>query len=146
MSYHSFVYAWYKGEVPAGYAVDHIDNDPLNNSLDNLQLLTPEENIKKRGGGKNQFTAARENGLEVPKGTWAGKSRPNARKGKTGYRYEHTDDYLKKNQLAKLAKFEEQLETAKTRVYKYETARQSTIDKLEKKIKELKEILGRYDI
>ncbi len=28
--------------------VDHIDNDPFNNKLENLQLLTPEENLKKR--------------------------------------------------------------------------------------------------
>lgn len=57
MSYHSFVYAWYKGEVPAGYDVDHIDGDTLNNDIDNLQLLTHDENIKKRGKGQNQYTA-----------------------------------------------------------------------------------------
>lgn len=48
MSYHSFIYAYLKGEVPAGYDVDHIDGDTLNNSIDNLQLLTREENLKKR--------------------------------------------------------------------------------------------------
>lgn len=60
MSYHSFLYAWFKGEVPAGYDVDHIDGDPLNNDLDNLQLLTRKENLAKRGGGKNQYTVDRE--------------------------------------------------------------------------------------
>ena len=53
MGLHSMLYAWYKGEVPAGYDVDHIDNNPLNNDLDNLQLLTHQENLRKRGGGKN---------------------------------------------------------------------------------------------
>lgn len=48
MSYHSFIYAYMNGEVPAGYDVDHIDGDTLNNSIDNLQLLTREENLKKR--------------------------------------------------------------------------------------------------
>lgn len=43
-----FLYAWFKGTVPAGYDVDHIDNDPFNNDLDNLQLLTRKENIAKR--------------------------------------------------------------------------------------------------
>ena len=43
-----FLYAWFKGPIPAGYEVDHKDNDPFNNSLDNLQLLTPEENNRKR--------------------------------------------------------------------------------------------------
>ena len=28
--------------------MDHIDNDPFNNDLDNLQLLTRKENIAKR--------------------------------------------------------------------------------------------------
>lgn len=42
------VYAWYKGAIPSGYEVDHIDNDPFNNDLDNLRLATPEENLKKR--------------------------------------------------------------------------------------------------
>lgn len=56
VSYHSFLYAWYKGEVPVGYDVDHIDGDTLNNDLSNLQLLTREENLAKRGGGnRNQY-------------------------------------------------------------------------------------------
>ena len=55
MSYHSFLYAWYYGEVPAGMDVDHIDGDSLNNDLDNLQLLTRKENIAKRTGKKNQY-------------------------------------------------------------------------------------------
>lgn len=43
-----FLYAWFNGKVPAGYDVDHIDNNPFNNSLENLQLLTRYENIHKR--------------------------------------------------------------------------------------------------
>lgn len=34
-------------DIPAGYVVDHIDNDSFNNSLDNLQLLSIRENIDK---------------------------------------------------------------------------------------------------
>ena len=45
---HNVIYAWYKGEVPLGYEVDHIDNDPFNNNIDNLQLLTRKENLQKR--------------------------------------------------------------------------------------------------
>ena len=44
---HAVIYAWYKGEVPLGYDVDHIDNNTLNNNIDNLQLLTCKENIRK---------------------------------------------------------------------------------------------------
>lgn len=42
------IYAWFYGEVPAGYDVDHIDNNPFNNDLDNLQLLSRRENLAKR--------------------------------------------------------------------------------------------------
>ena len=28
--------------------IDHIDNNPYNNRVDNLQKLTPEENLRKR--------------------------------------------------------------------------------------------------
>lgn len=49
------LYAWFKGDIPDGYDVDHIDNNSMNNSLDNLQLLTREENLKKRGLGRNQY-------------------------------------------------------------------------------------------
>ena len=43
-----FLYAWFKGPVPAGYVVDHRNNNPFDNSLDNLQLLTIAENNRKR--------------------------------------------------------------------------------------------------
>ena len=44
---HTVIYAWYKGEVPLGYDIDHIDNNPFNNNIDNLELVTHEENIKR---------------------------------------------------------------------------------------------------
>lgn len=34
-------------EVPRGYQVDHIDNNPRNDVVENLQLLTQKENIQK---------------------------------------------------------------------------------------------------
>lgn len=61
MSYHAFLYAWHKGEVPAGYDVDHIDGDSLNNHIDNLQLLTRKENLAKRYAQANQYTVNKNN-------------------------------------------------------------------------------------
>jgi hypothetical protein len=49
------VYAWFKGDVPANMDVDHVDNDSLNNSLDNLQLLTRKDNLAKREGKVNKY-------------------------------------------------------------------------------------------
>ena len=48
ISEHRLVYAWFKDDIPAKYDVDHIDGDPMNNRLDNLQLLTRKENLAKR--------------------------------------------------------------------------------------------------
>lgn len=152
MGYHSFLYAWYKGEVPAGYDVDHIDNNTLNNDIDNLQLLTHEENIKKRGGGKNQYTAARENGLPKPvydRKTWS-KSKP----------YEHSDEFLEKQairealnrELAEAEKaekiekkttkrlevLEHKLEIVKNTPYRYPQAKANAIKRLETEIANLK--------
>lgn len=42
------VYVWFYGDIPDGYVVDHIDNDPYNNKLNNLQLLSIGDNIRKR--------------------------------------------------------------------------------------------------
>lgn len=42
------VYVWFIEDIPDGCVVDHIDNNPENNKLDNLQLLTIKDNIDKR--------------------------------------------------------------------------------------------------
>ena len=42
------LYVWFIEDIPDGYVIDHIDNDPFNNRLNNLQMLTIEENNRKR--------------------------------------------------------------------------------------------------
>ncbi len=42
------VWTVFRGPIPDGLHVDHIDNDSTNNKLDNLQLLTLAENNRKR--------------------------------------------------------------------------------------------------
>ena len=44
---HVINYVWNVGNRPAGYVVDHIDNNPLNNDVSNLQLVTPKINVTK---------------------------------------------------------------------------------------------------
>jgi hydrogenase maturation factor len=44
---HTLVYEHFKGDIPFGYIIDHIDENKSNNHITNLQLLTQSENIKK---------------------------------------------------------------------------------------------------
>ena len=53
ISLHRAIWAWFKGEVPQGMVVDHIDNKhetPYDNRPENLQLLTQAENLAKEKG------------------------------------------------------------------------------------------------
>lgn len=45
--FHRLVWELFRGPIPTHMTVDHIDNDRSNNSIDNLQLLTVEENAVK---------------------------------------------------------------------------------------------------
>ena len=42
-----FVYECFKGDIPNDKEVDHIDSNKENNSINNLQLLTHKENVRK---------------------------------------------------------------------------------------------------
>ena len=49
---HRLMYQTLIGDIPKGKEIDHIDGDTRNNSVENLQLLTPREN-KVKGLDKN---------------------------------------------------------------------------------------------
>ena len=53
-----YLYITYKGEIPEGFSIDHIDQNPLNNKLENLRLATPSlqvHNQKKREGASCNY-------------------------------------------------------------------------------------------
>jgi len=44
MSLHRFIWVHVHGQtIPEGYSIDHIDNNPLNNTFQNLRVLTPRQ-------------------------------------------------------------------------------------------------------
>lgn len=45
---HKLVYETFKGEIPEGLEIDHIDRNKLNNNPDNLRVVTRSENMKNR--------------------------------------------------------------------------------------------------
>ena len=47
MPVHRIVYTWFHGESPEGLVIDHINNIKTDNRIENLQAITPGENIWK---------------------------------------------------------------------------------------------------
>lgn len=48
---HRIVWECFNGPIPAGLEINHIDNDPNNNALDNLELISHSENCQKARHG-----------------------------------------------------------------------------------------------
>lgn len=45
---HRLLYETFVGPIPAGYDIDHVDNNPQNNRLDNLRAVSRSENLYNR--------------------------------------------------------------------------------------------------
>jgi hypothetical protein len=50
---HILVWKIFRGDIPKGFQVGHIDNLKINNRLSNLELMTPSQNIKHNFQTKN---------------------------------------------------------------------------------------------
>lgn len=53
---HRVVWEAFNGPIPEGYDIDHIDGNPHNNALNNLQAITHKENIQKREFDKSYLS------------------------------------------------------------------------------------------
>ena len=49
------MYAWFYGKADARMDIDHINNNSLDDRIENLQLLTRQQNLAKRLGNKNHW-------------------------------------------------------------------------------------------
>jgi hypothetical protein len=50
---HRAVYEAFHGPIEDDLVIDHIDSNPLNNNLENLQAITQSENLKRGRSGEN---------------------------------------------------------------------------------------------
>ena len=51
--YHVVVFVLLKGDIPAGYVIDHIDGNTINNNISNLRLVTNRQNNQNRAIHRN---------------------------------------------------------------------------------------------
>ena len=45
-SIHREIWKYFNGSIPKGYVIHHIDFDPANNAISNLQMMTQSEHVK----------------------------------------------------------------------------------------------------
>lgn len=64
---HRYVWEKANGQIPEGWEIDHIDGDRLNNNLDNLRAVPPNEN--KRNLKKLEINTSGVTGVSWDKGT-----------------------------------------------------------------------------
>lgn len=56
---HRLIYIFHNGEIDDGLHIDHIDRDKLNNNIENLRLVTHQENHFNRSAKGHYFHKAR---------------------------------------------------------------------------------------
>ena len=53
---HRIVWELFNGEIPDGMIIDHIDQNPLNNKIENLRCVTNQINLRNKGKYLNSST------------------------------------------------------------------------------------------
>lgn len=92
-SVHRIVWESFNGPIPEGMQINHIDENPLNNHLENLNLMSPEENM-------NWGTRGKRAGEKISKSR-TGKRYPNG--GKPVLQYDLNDVFIKRYECATYA-------------------------------------------
>ena len=57
--YHRYLWFEQNGEIPDGHHIHHIDGNPLNNSIENLQLLLGKNHLSEHGKKELVFSLSK---------------------------------------------------------------------------------------
>jgi len=79
---HLLVLAWHGTQVPEHKEVDHMDNDPTNNSISNLRLVDPSLNRQRQ---VRRGKAARLMGVRKHQGKWMARASIDGKRHFVGY-------------------------------------------------------------
>ena len=61
---HRYIWTLVNGDIPDGMMIDHKDRDTLNNTIDNLRLVTPSQNAQNRSVRKDSKTGTLNVGID----------------------------------------------------------------------------------
>lgn len=78
---HNVIAFFHFGDIPAGYQVDHINGDRLNNQLENLRVITVRQNMTNKGKPLIRNTSSRYIGVHWHKDSkkWTGAIKVNGK-------------------------------------------------------------------
>ena len=76
---HNIIYNYHHGSIPEGYSVDHIDRNPLNNSISNLRKATHTEQVENRGIMSNNTSGITGVSFYTRRNRWVVKFRVNGK-------------------------------------------------------------------
>lgn len=92
---HRAIWKHYKGEIPKGYHIHHIDENKENNDISNLELLSPSEHQKKHSRISKIWWKTPEGKKANKKGIQNAKKWHSSKEGKI-WHSEHQKKYIEK--------------------------------------------------
>lgn len=79
------IWIFHNGDIPGDHEIDHIDSDPTNNKIENLQLVNKAQNRQKRRAMRNNTSGYRGVSYNKSKSKWFATICANGTRIRLGY-------------------------------------------------------------